>query len=160
MSAAPLLIAALALALAAVVCALRALTARSMFTVSMSVAACGAACAGALLALGAENAAIGAALLGAGFAPLLLLAGTLLSAPTVRATRKGPPWLALCAAIAPVGVLVWSSFSLASRPSVLGVSADLAPWLMLLAFAGVLCPIGLLGFGERGVLGRGSRGAP
>lgn len=143
---------ALVLAIAALAAAVRALTARALFTVSVSLAASAAAGAGAMLALGGANGALLLALFGVGLAPVLLLAGALLSAPTARATRAGAPWLTLLAAAIPVAVLFWAAPTRAQ--SALTASADIGPWLAMLVFVGAAACVALLGYGERGALER------
>jgi hypothetical protein len=145
---------ALVLAGAMIAAAIAALTARSLFTMAVASAAAAAACAAAALALGAERGALGLALFGVGIAPVLLMAGMLLSARTARATRKGAPWASLAAGAAMVCALAFVAPELSAPRATLLASADLAPWLALVVFVAAAACLGMLGFGERGAIER------
>ena len=147
---------ALVLMLSALACACGAATARSLFAMCMYASAAAALIGATMLALGAGAAALGVALFGVGLAPVLVLAALLLSARAVKSGRRGMAWLTITAAVAAVGVIVWASPELSqARPALLAATASTQPaplaFLFLAAFAAV---IGVLGYGERGVLER------
>lgn len=137
--------------------AFAALTARSLFALCMHLAAFGALIAAALLSLGAGEAGLGAALVIAAWAPLLLLGAMLLSARAAKTLRKGAPWASLAAAALAGGVLLLALPDLKAPAAAASGDAPgaIGFWLApLVLVAGATC-VGLLGFGERGAL-RGS----
>jgi hypothetical protein len=146
--AAPLLLAALGAGIAVAM-------ARSLFAMSMALAACAAFTATALALAGAGDAGLALALVGAAWAPLLLLAAMLLSARAVKTRKARRPWFSIAAAAAMTLALVWVSAAPASIQAVIGAGARLGPWpALLMLVAGAAC-VGLLGYGERGALGGG-----
>ncbi len=147
--AAPLLAAALAAGLGVIM-------ARSLFAMCMCLAAAGASAAAAAALLGAGEGALALALVAAAWAPLLLLAAMLLSARAAKPRRRGRPYLSIVAAAVSAGAILWAAPELeAPARSVHGAAASLGVWpAMLLFVAGAAC-VGLLGYGERGVLQNG-----
>jgi hypothetical protein len=141
---------AFAFALAAIAAALTALSVRSLFAMCMGLAGAGACAAIALLALGAGEGALAMALFGAALAPVLMLAGVLLSARTAKALKHGPIWFSAVAASAAGAAIVWAAPELAVAPAPPALSGAAAPWLAALVFVAVLGVVALLGFGERG----------
>lgn len=142
---------ALALTVGVIAAAVGAAMARSLFAMCMYLAAAGALAAGALLAHGAAEAALGGALLSVGIAPFMLLAVLLLSARTEKPRRTGRPWYAIAAAFAVAGALLWTLPDLGVRPGAAALGATpIAMWLAPLVFVGVAACFALLGFGERG----------
>jgi len=144
---------AVVLACATLAVALAALAARSLFVLCMQLAAAGALGAAAVLALRAGDAALLLALFVAVWAPILMLAAMLLTSRTLRPGKGGTLWFSLAAAAGVVAVLLLVLPELgtplpASQEAKGRVSVLLAPLLLAAAAAS----IGLLGFGERGVL--------
>lgn len=141
-------------ALLAVLAAASVLGARSLFTASVGIAALCACAASAMLALGQGEGALALALLGAGVAPVLLLGGMLLSNRSVQPRACGRPWLSIIAAAAAAAAMLWTA------PAIDGAQAIAAPRggvplaLVALVFVAVAGCAALLGYGERGVLGR------
>ncbi|HRP10715.1 MAG TPA: hypothetical protein PLK37_06755 [Terricaulis sp.] len=146
---------ALLLALAAIGAALIALSVRALFATCMALAAVSACAAVALMALGAGEGALALALFGAGLAPVLMLAGVLLSARAAKAMKHGPIWFSAVAAGAVGAAIVWAAPELARAPAAPALSGAAAPWLALLLFVAALGVVALLGFGERGPFGGG-----
>lgn len=140
---------------AAFVIAIAALMARSLFAMCMYLATAGVLAAAAMLALGAGDAALAAALFVAAWAPLLLLAAMLLTARATKTKRRGRPWFSLAAAIAAAsGVLaVLPELGAPAAPIAAAGAGAIGAWLAPLMFAGGAVCVGLLGFGERGALG-------
>jgi hypothetical protein len=148
---------ALALTLGVIAAALGAVTARSLFAMCMFILAAGAMAAAALLARGAGDAGLAAALLFCGLAPFLLLAALLLSARTAKPRRRGRPWLTIAAACFAAAAVLWALPDLGAPATVriaLTQPSPITLWLALIAFAGVAACVGLLGFGERGAFER------
>jgi hypothetical protein len=131
------------------------LTARSLFVVCARLAAMAALAAAALLALGYGDAALMLALLGASVAPVLVMAGVLLSARAAKPRVRGQPWLSFAAVVACVAAIVWSARDLAAAPRAIAAGGEHGLWLGVLAFVAVAGCAALLGYGERGVLERG-----
>ncbi len=147
--AAPLLAAALAAGLGVIM-------ARSLFAMCMCLAAAGASAAAAAALLEAGEGALALALVTAAWAPLLLLAAMLLSARAAKPLRRGRPYLSFVAAAATAGAVLWAAPELdAPARAAHGAAAPLGVWpAMLLFVTGAAC-VGLLGYGERGVLQNG-----
>jgi len=146
---------ALVFALAAIGAALTALSVRALFATCMALAGVSACAAAALVALGAGEGALAVALFGVGLAPVLMMAGVLLSARAAKAMKHGPIWFSAVAAAAVGAAAAWSAPELAAAPQAGALSASAAPWLGALVFVAALGVIALLGFGERGPLGGG-----
>lgn len=141
----------------AVVAAFGALAARSAFAMIVFLAASAAMAAVALAAMGAGEAALGVALVGAAIAPFLLMGAVLLSA---RASKRSAfPLLSAAlgaAALLPIG---WALADLRGAPAVMDQAAGVSGlWLALVVFVAAAACVGLLGFGERGVMQRRSEG--
>lgn len=142
---------ALVFALGAFVCALATAMARSLFAMCMSLASAHACAAVAVMGLGAGDAALMLALYGAGFAPVLVLAGLLLSARATKTYKRAPVLLAGVAATAAGAAMLWAAPELsAASPHLLHASGAVAPWMAALLFVAALGCVGLLGYGERG----------
>jgi hypothetical protein len=139
----------------ALAAAVGALMARSLFAMIMHLIACAAAVAVCVLLRGGGEGALAIALVGAAWAPVLLLAAMLLSARAVKPGGRRIPWLTAAAAAlmaaatwAPLGELIAAAPTARAAPIALGF------WLApLLLVTGAACA-GLIGFGERGVLSR------
>lgn len=144
-AAAPLMLAVIAAAAAA-------LMARSLFAMCVGLAAAGAIGSAMLLALSARDGALALAIVAAGWAPMLLFGAMLLSTRTSKSGSRGLPWLTVLAGagaalvFAGVGLQVEAPAPQSAPYTEFGVLA--APLLLVVAS---IC-IGLLGFGERGVL--------
>ncbi|MBC7768119.1 MAG: hypothetical protein H7124_04980 [Phycisphaerales bacterium] len=145
---------ALVLLCAAFAAALAALTARSLFAMCMHLAGFGALAAATLLSLGSGDAALSVALSVGAWAPLLLLAGMLLSARAAKAMNKNAPWPSLLAAAFAGGAMLMAApdigplLPVEAAPATIGAGFWLAPLMLATAAA---C-VGLLGYGERGAL--------
>jgi hypothetical protein len=133
--------------------------ARSLFVMSVAVAAMSAVGAAAMLALGYGAAGVALALFGAALAPVLLLAGVLLSARAAKPPVRRTPWLTLACGVFAAGAILWSApeFAAASRP-LYAPTGSHALWLAALVFVAAAACAGLLGYGERGVLERRASG--
>lgn len=144
--------AAAALMLAVLATAAAALMARSLFAMCVGLAAAGATGSAMLISLSARDGALALAIVAAGWAPLLLFGAMLLSTRTSKNRARGLPWLTGLAGAGAILVFAWVGIQIEapaprSTPHAeLGVLA--APLLLVVAS---IC-IGLLGFGERGVL--------
>jgi hypothetical protein len=110
-----------------------------------------------------EDAALATALSGVGLAPLLYLGAIVLSGRSARSYPRGSYLLTgvACFVLAVAIVASLSGFLAASDNAVAfpqppGVSALLG----VVVFVGVLVGVGLLGYGERGLLARGRGDRP
>jgi hypothetical protein len=150
---------ALAFTVGVLIVALAALAARSLFATCIALMAVAAMAATALLALGMETAALAFALVGVGLAPVFIAGAILLGGRSVKAYPGWRVWLtgAACALlIAAIIAPAPGLFSLgAAAPQTLprGFPALIA----VLVFVAALTGVGLLGYGERGLLGKGDR---
>jgi hypothetical protein len=148
---------ALALLGVAIASAIGAIAARSLFVTCMHVVTVGVSVAAAALVLQAGEGGLALALFAAAWAPVLLLAVTLLSARATRAERRRFPILSIVGAALAVSAIWWPLIELAGAaptgiPHVFhGLSFWLAPIILV---AGAAC-VGVLGYGERGALTRG-----
>jgi hypothetical protein len=141
------------LAAGAIVLAIAALTARSLFVMSIALSGVAGLAAGVLLALGAGDGALNLVLVGAGLAPIILLAGVLLSARAAKAQQRGVLWLCLAAvalAVAAVAAIAPEllNASTIARPA----NAPSSVWLAVLIATVATAVAALLGYDERGVL--------
>jgi hypothetical protein len=147
------------IALAAIVLGLVAgaavLGARSLFSICIGVAALCACAAAALLALGYGDGALALVLLGVGVAPVMLLGGVLLSSRAVKPRPRGWPWLSIAAAFAAAIAMLWAAPALDLDQEVATPRGGVSIALAALVFAAIAACVGLLGYGERGVLGKG-----
>lgn len=135
----------------ALACALAAAMSRSLFAMCMSLASAHACAAVALLALDASDAALTVALFGAGLAPVLILAGVLLSARASKAYKRGPVLVAAVTAAAAGVAIVWASPELQAVAAPVAIShGAVGPWIAVLLFVAAIGCVGLLGYGERG----------
>lgn len=138
--------------------AIAVLGARSLFGLCVALAALSACAAGALLALGRADGAAGTAVLGVGIAPIVLLSAVLLSARAAKPRRRGAPWLSIGAAALAAAAMVWAAPTLDLAPQIAAPHEGAPLALAALVFVGLATCVGLLGYGERGVLGaRGRR---
>lgn len=144
---------ALTLTVIAMVTALGALLARSLVSMTMFLAGAAVLGGGAVLALGAGDAALAWMLTGFCLAPVILLAVMLLSARVVKA-RRGMPAFTIAAALAAGAAILWATSDVGAAPPMTAPSGGLAPWMTPLLFVGVAACVGLLGYGERGALQR------
>ena len=141
----------------AAVSALGALAARSAFAMVMYLVVAAAFAAAALAALGAGEAGLGVALVGVAIGPFLLLGAVLLSA---RASKRSAfPWASTAigaAALAPIG---WALADLRGAPALTAQGDGVSGlWLALIVFVAAAACVGLLGFGERGIMQRRPEG--
>lgn len=138
------------------IAAFGALAARSAFAMILYLAVTAALAAVAVAAMGAGAASLAMALVGVAFAPFLLMGAALLSA---RASKRSPfPWLSAAlgaAALAPIGVALADLRGAAGLAQSSGVSAL---WLAFIVFVVAVAGVGLLGYGERGILQRRPEG--
>ncbi|MBL8545603.1 MAG: hypothetical protein JNL81_04020 [Hyphomonadaceae bacterium] len=148
---------ALALLAVAIASAIGAVAARAMFVTVMHLVTAGVSVAAAVLVLQAGQGGLALALFAAAWAPVLLLAVTLLSARSARASRRGLPLFSLAGALGAAIAIWWPLVELASVAPT-GIAHQfqgLAFWLAPVVFvAGAGC-VGVLGYGERGALTRG-----
>ncbi len=142
-----------ALLLAALGAGLGAALARSLFALCMCLTACAAFIASALALTGAGDSGLALALVGAAWAPLLLLAAMLLSARAVKTRKRARPWLSIAAVSATVLALLWAGSAPGLTQTMIGADAQLGPWPALLMFVACAACVGLLGYGERGAFG-------
>jgi hypothetical protein len=147
---------ALGLMAAAIVAAFGAILARSLFAMCMHLIAAGASVAAMALVLGAGESALAIVLFAAAWAPVLVLAAMLLSARAAKDMRRGWPWLSLAGAAAALCAIWWPLLQLGP---VADAHAAYAPagfgfWLAPLLLVTAVACVGLLGYGERGALGR------
>jgi hypothetical protein len=134
------------------VVAVTALTARSLFVMASALAAVAAlGSASVLTARGGESALALAAL--AGVAPVLLFAGVLLSARTAKPSRR-IAWLALVASVAGAGLFAFLAPELEEVATTVTHTGRFGFWLAVLIFVAAIGCVGLLAYGERGVLAR------
>lgn len=138
------------------VAAFGALAARSAFAMILYFSVTAAFAAVAVAAMGAGAASLAVALVGVAIAPFLLMGAALLSA---RASKRSAfPWLSAAlgaAALAPIGLAVADLRGVASPAQTGGISAL---WLALIVFVVAAACVGLLGYGERGILQRRPEG--
>lgn len=137
--------------------AVAALRARALFVAGVCAGLVAAIASAALLANGAVLAAVALAIFGTALLLVWILGGMLLSANSVKAARRGAPWLTLLSAIATAGVILAVAPELAAtRPAPIAEPVGLPALLCALMFVAGLSVIGLIGYGERGALeGRG-----
>lgn len=138
--------------------AIAVLGARSLFSMCIALAALSACAAGALLALGQPDGALAFALLGAGIAPIVLLGGVLLSNRAVKPRVRGAPWISIGAAVFAGAAMLWAAPTLDLGAAIAAPRGGLPIALAALVFAAIAACVGLLGYGERGVLGAMRRG--
>lgn len=137
----------------AAIAAFGALAARSAFAMVMYLAVTAALAATALAAFGTGEAGLGLALCGVAIAPFLLLGSVLLSA---RASKRGAlPWVSAAIGAGSLIPIGWALADLPLAPAPTGPSAGISGlWLALIVFVAAAACVGLLGFGERGVMQR------
>lgn len=135
------------------VAAFAVLAARSLFSLCVALAALSACAAGALLALDRPDGAAALALLGVGIAPIVLLGGVLLSARAAKPRTRGSPWLSIGAAILAAAAMLWAAPTLELGPAIAAPRGGAPSALAVLIFVASAACVGLLGYGERGVLG-------
>jgi len=153
--------AALVLTGIALALAVAALRARALFVASVYAGLVAAIASAALLANGAVLAAVALAIFGAAFLLVWVLGGMLLSANSVKATRRGAPWLTFLSAFATAGlILVVAPELAATRPAPITEPVGLPALLSALMFVAGISVIGLIGYGERGALERRGRDLP
>jgi len=141
------------LALGAGVMAVAALRARSLFVTAACVAGVVALAAAAALLLGGGDGAVAMAAFGVAFAPLVIMAGVLLTARTARTTRGGL-WVSVVAVVAGLAAAAVIAPELGGAPAALLSHAPISLWLGALVFVAAAGCVAVLGYGERGVLQR------
>jgi hypothetical protein len=149
---------ALALAGCAIAAALGAILTRSLFAMCAYATAAGVLAAAVVLLLGASDGAFALALFAGAWAPILLLAGMLLSARSAKAPHRKLRWLSVLAAGAAAALMVWPLTDPAATASAQRDAESafgLGFWIAPLIFAAAAACVGLLGYGERGALGGG-----
>ncbi len=130
------------------------LVARSLFAVCVGMAALAAIMAAALAALGHGDGALSLGLFGAGVAPVLLMAGVLLSGRAAKPRKQAWPWMSALAATLTAAVIVVFASEFSVAPRAIAAPNSIGLWLALLVFAPIAGCAALLGYGERGVLRR------
>jgi len=150
-----------ALAGIALALAVAALRARALFVASVCGGLIVAAVSAALLATGAVLPAIALVTFGAALLVVWILGGMLLSANSVKATRRGAPWLTFGAALVAAGLIMAVAAELsATHAAVSAEPAGLPALITMLVFVTGVIVLGLLGYGERGAFERRGREAP
>lgn len=137
----------------AIATAIAVVNARSLFVMSVSIAATTAVAAAAVLALRGGDGALALAAFGVGLAPIILLAGVLLSARVTKAPARGVALLSAIGVAGAVTVVLYVAQDLPNARTQPIESGD-APslWLGALMFVVAIGCAGVLGYGERGVL--------
>ena len=131
-------------ALAAALAALAALQVRALFATAMGVAGASACAAAALLALGAGEGALALALFGAALAPVMLLAGVLLSARTAKALPRTPIWFGAGAAALLGALVLWAAPELAAAPAPAAPETAVGAWIAAIIFVAGLGVVALI----------------
>lgn len=134
------------------------LTARSLFSVAIGLAALSACMSGALASLGYGDGAVALALFGGAIAPVLFLAGVLLSSRAAKPRKRGAPWLSIIAGGLAAAAMVWTAPSLGAGEAIATGHGGAPIALAALVFVAVAACVALLGYGERGVLGGAREG--
>lgn len=142
-------------ALLALFTALAVLTSRSLFSASVGLAATCACVATALAALGYADGALALGLFGAGVAPVVMLGGVLLTNRAARPRKRGAPWLSVIAGSAAAVAMLWAAPSLGINNVIAPPRGGSLVVVVALIFVAVAACAALLGYGERGVLGKG-----
>lgn len=136
------------------VAAIGALNARSLFVATIAASAVAALAAAVMLGAGYPDGALALAAVGVGVAPVLMLGAILLSAPAAKPGRKAWPLVALIAALGAGVAVLFALPELAATDAVEpSNAAQPGLWLGGVVFVAAIGAVGLLGFGERGVLG-------
>lgn len=140
---------------------LAALRARALFVASVYGGLIAATASVALLANGVVLPAVALVLFGAALLLVWMLGGMLLSANSVKATRRGAPWLTFVAALAAAALIMAVAPELAVTHAAPSAAPEGLPALLAaLMFVAGLVVLGLIGYGERGALERRGRDAP
>jgi hypothetical protein len=129
---------------------------RSLFVVSVALVVMLAMAAAAFAGLGLANAALGASVFGVALAPTLLLGAIVLTGRSAKRYPLGAFLLAGIACILLAAALTASLFGFvtaADRPPP-PAPRGVALLLTAIVFVAALASVGLLGYGERGLLGR------
>lgn len=137
----------------AIATAIAVVNARSLFVMSVAVAATSAVAAAAVLALRGGDGALALAAFGVGLAPVILLAGVLLSARVTKTPARAVAVLSIVGITGAIAVVLLVAPELRDaqpRPIGGGDAADI--WLAALLFVVAVGCAALLGYGERGVL--------
>jgi hypothetical protein len=145
---------AVVLCFAALAAGAAAVAARTLLAACLYVCAAAASMAASVVALGDSDAALALVIVGAGWAPVVLLAGVTLSSRVAKSARKGAPWISAAAAALTAAAIVWAAHGRVGDASTAAAQAD-APlniWFALLALAAGAACIALLGYGERGAI--------
>jgi hypothetical protein len=139
----------------AIAAAIAVVNARSLFVMSLAIAATSAVAAATVLALRGGDAALALATFGVGLAPVILLAGVLLSARVTKTPARGVALLSAIGIACAVAVILFIARDLPHARAQTFASGD-APglWLGALLFVVSIGCAALLGYGERGVLER------
>ncbi|MBS0383924.1 MAG: hypothetical protein JSS00_01080 [Proteobacteria bacterium] len=149
---------ALALLGIALALAVAALTARALFVATVFCMLLAAVASAAMLARDGSLPAIALLVFGAGLSPLWLLGGVLLSSSAIKARRRGAPWLTVLASLATAAIIVTVSPELGTTHAAGAHPVGIPMLLAALMFVAAIVVCALLGYGERGALGR-ARGA-
>ncbi|QGZ95609.1 hypothetical protein [Terricaulis silvestris] len=137
----------------AIAAAIAVVNARSLFVMSLSIAATSAVAAATVLALRGGDGALALAAFGVGLAPIILLAGVLLSARVTKAPARGVALLSAIGVAGAVAVVLYIAQDLPNaRPQAIESGDAPSLWLGALLFVVAIGCAGLLGYGERGVL--------
>ncbi|MBL8538011.1 MAG: hypothetical protein JNM59_11465 [Hyphomonadaceae bacterium] len=150
---------ALGLAAGALGAGVAALLSRSLFATVSYLVVTAAQATSFMVLLESGQGATGVAVAAVVWAPLLLLSGVALSARATKGLHARWAWLGALvafAATAPVALVVGRRAAMSTTLS--GVAlGDVGFWLMLLSLVVGAAVLGLLGYGERGVLTAGGR---
>jgi hypothetical protein len=137
----------------AIAVAIAVVNSRSLFVMSVAIAATSALAAAAVLALRGGDGALAVAAFGVGLAPIILLAGVLLSARVTKAPARG---VAMLSAIGVAGAVIVVLHVAQDLPNAHAQSTGSGDppgiWLAALLFVVAIGCAALLGYGERGVL--------
>lgn len=144
--------------LVAIAAAIAVVNARSLFVMSVAIAATSAVAAAAVLALRGGDGALALAAVGVGLAPVVLLAGVLLSARVTKAPARGVAVLSAFGVAGAVAVALYVAQDLPhARPQAIASGDAASVWLAALVFVVAIGCAAILGYGERGVLERQRR---
>jgi hypothetical protein len=142
----------------AIALAIAVVNARSLFVMSVGIAAVSAVSAAAVLALRGGDGALALGTFGVGLAPIILLAGVLLSARVTKAPARGVAVLSAIGVAGAVAVALYVAQDLPhARPQAIASGDAPSVWLAALLFVVAIGCAAMLGYGERGVLERQGR---
>jgi hypothetical protein len=139
--------------------AIAVLAARSLFSACIGLAALCACASAALLGLGYADGALALAAFGVGIAPVVLLAGLLLTGRAVKPRARGRPWISIIAAACAATAMLWAAPTLGIAEPIAAPRGGVPLALAALVFVAVAACVALLGYGERGALAAPRKGS-